>query len=141
MDKMEGLSGELLQKRLKKLNQTLKEQHSLKKADRDDREIAYTKKAITRINDWLQGKETTEAAPVEKPFTKKEFKEHLRAIGFDTSKPGAVIEIDTKKQIDQMWPWLHTANIQVKMPYHLVPYFKEKMNKETDRPYKSITKQ
>lgn len=135
---MERTDIEHLQKRLSALHKILKEQHSIKKTERNQRLIDQTKKSIDTINQWMDPPvaETVK----EKSFTKEEFLQYMRGLGLDTKNPGAVMTIDTKKQIDQMWPWLRTANIEIRIRHDLVEYFKNKMDEETNRPYKAITK-
>lgn len=139
MGKLNDTDRDHLQERIRFLRGEIKKQQVQKKDQRDQGYIDQCKAAIDVISQWMDGVNVVEKdlTVPEKPFTKAEFKEAMKAMGLDTSKPGAVMLISSKKEIDQMWPWLKTANIEVRLPHELVAYWKQKLSKE--RPYQAIS--
>lgn len=131
-----------LTKRLKYWEDILHHQHSIKKSLRSESTIADAKNRISTINSWLSDNPEVPSAPIaeEEILSREEFVNHMKSLGLDPKASKTVMVITSKKQIDKMWPWLHTANIQLQMPVELAQYFRQKMDRETNRPYKSITK-
>lgn len=129
-----------LTKRLKYWEGILHEQHSIKKNLRSESTIADAKLRISTINGWLSDK--PEVTPVEKEeiMSLQAFRDHMKSLGLDPKAAKQVMIIESRKQIDQMWSWLHKANVQLQMSKELAEYFRQKMDRETDRLYKSITK-
>lgn len=139
---------QVISNRLEYWSTVLKTQHSMKKELRDNKAIKQAKIRISILKSWLSCQTETfqeslsgKKEEVKVPhFTKEEFLAQMKSMGLDPAASKNVMEITSRKQIDQMWPWLHRANIQLKMSHELASYFRHKMDLETNRPYKSITK-
>lgn len=103
-----------LMKRLRKLKDALKAQHSLPKAQRDEREIAKLKPLIAKVNEWLREKKVTKA-PEKKVVKKAEFREAYKQ-EFGIQEPDQIMKIDDLEMLDKVWPVIAGKNITIDAP-------------------------
>lgn len=84
---------------------------------------------IKMLRSWLH----TETPKQEqaKVMTKAQFLELVReTTGIDTSNPKATIRLDTKRDVDSLWPGIATANITIEAPVEVREYLRNRIRKE-----------
>lgn len=110
-----------------------KELYQLKTSDMSDGAVAKRRSEIdlvlSTLKKWLEG--TPPVVKIDASMSKAEFDAAVGEILGDKSNgPGKIIEITSRKQLDDCWSWIRHVDVTIKASHAIKAYWKEKLDKE-----------